>query len=361
MTSKVDIQRLLKERGIRPKKGLGQNFLISQNVLKKIIAASQLCPQDTVLEIGPGLGILTKELAQQVKKVIACEKDSDIMEILKQEMNRQGIDNVKFIRADILKIFNTAARPAPSAPSVPSARPAPSAPSVPATTSALSASSAPSASEASEDDSYSEFQRLLIKDQRSPGQSYKLISNLPYNIATEVIRMFLERVNPPKLMILMIQKEVGEKICNKRGRGARKASNRFGKPVCPGKMSRLGILCQFYGKAEIVASISKRCFWPQPKVDSVIIKIIPYKTRTSHYLCEQFAKIVKTGFSHPRKQLVGNLKRGLGISLEQVKAWLSENNIQPNQRAESLELKDWINLAKSYKILMDTKEKSQFT
>ncbi|PIZ00720.1 16S rRNA (adenine(1518)-N(6)/adenine(1519)-N(6))-dimethyltransferase, partial [bacterium (Candidatus Gribaldobacteria) CG_4_10_14_0_8_um_filter_33_9] len=99
---KQDIQKLLKEKGIWPKKGLGQNFLISQKILEKIVIASLLKPQDIVLEIGPGLGILTKELASRVKKVIAIEKDAKLAGILQEILIKSGIKNVEVVQGDIL-------------------------------------------------------------------------------------------------------------------------------------------------------------------------------------------------------------------------------------------------------------------
>jgi 16S rRNA (adenine1518-N6/adenine1519-N6)-dimethyltransferase len=338
MLTKSDIQKLLKESGVQPKKTFGQNFLISQNILEKIIAAAQIQSQDIVLEIGPGLGILTKELAKAAKKVIAVEKDPKLAKILQKILIKSGLKNVQVIQGDILKIENLKL-----------------------------------------------FENLKLKI-----TNYKVVSNLPYNIATEVVRIFLKSKNPPESMILMLQKEVGEKICkgtNKlplpkrqgttkdstspsrqdRTRSAPRAQESseskrlFLSPhsnfaasgeifIGKNNMSRLGILCQFYGKPEIIARVSKECFWPKPKIDSVIVKIIPNKTRMPDYFRKRFTKIVKAGFSHPRKQLLNNFRKNLGISLEQAAKWLLKNNIQPNQRAESLELEDWIKLAKSCRI-----------
>jgi 16S rRNA (adenine1518-N6/adenine1519-N6)-dimethyltransferase len=128
-------------------------------------------------------------------------------------------------------------------------------------------------------------------------------------------------------MILIVQKEIAQKICSK-----------------PPKMNILAISVLSRAKAKIIGYISKKSFWPSPKVDSAIIKITPGPSR----LHNQFFKIVKAGFSQPRKQLAGNLANKLNINKEEVKRLLLKNNIQPGQRAETLTIKDWIKLTKSF-------------
>jgi len=283
------IKNLLKREKIRPKKKLGQNFLISKRILKEIIKSSQLKPNETVLEIGPGLGILTEELAKRVKKVICVEKDSRMVKILKEGL--KDLKNVEILKGDILKfsIFTV-----------------------------LSQQNFPKG--------HFQFSK----------RNYKLVANLPYYITSPVIRMFLETKNPPKLMVLMVQKEVAQRIC-----------------ASPPKMSKLAVFCQFYGKPKIIKFVSKKTFWPQPKVDSAILKIIPqqFSFSVSSQFRAKFAKIVKAGFSQPRKQLINNLSNSLNLSREKVKEWLLKNNINPSQRAESLKVKDWVNLTKTSKSL----------
>ncbi|MBU2578758.1 ribosomal RNA small subunit methyltransferase A [Patescibacteria group bacterium] len=299
---KSDIQKLLKEKGIWPKKKLGQNFLISQKKLNKIVEAAQLSKQDIVLEIGPGLGILTKELALRAKKVIAIEKDAKMVEILQEMLVEWNIKNVEVAQGDILKIQNAKRK------------------------------------------TQNNSAKLKTTNYKLQTTNYKLIANLPYNIATKVITMFLESDNPPETMVLMVQKEVGERICE--GFLIPKSSKKSAKLI---KMSGLAIFCQFYADVKIIASVSNKSFWPCPKVDSVILKILPTQKNLSKINKDLFFKIVKAGFSHPRKQLAKNFKKNLGIASEQVEKWLLKNNIKPNQRAESLRLNDWKELAKSYK------------
>ena len=194
--SKTAVKELLKKYQLHPLKRLGQNFLISKSVLEKIIDVCQLKKTDIVLEIGPGIGTLTKELAPKVKKIIAVEKDKRLIDILKETL--KDFQNIEIIQGDILKIeIQSAIRSA----------------------------------------SWRMAERTEI-------QNYKVVANLPYYITAPCIRKFLESPNPPSSMVLMVQKEVGERIC-----------------ASPPKMSRLAVFCQFYGKPEIASSISKKSFF----------------------------------------------------------------------------------------------------
>ncbi|MCD6402276.1 ribosomal RNA small subunit methyltransferase A [bacterium] len=278
LISKKSIKNLLKQYQIRPSKKLGQNFLIDKGVIKKFIKACDFKEKDTILEIGPGIGTLTKEIAKKVKKVIAVEKDPKMIEILKEAL--KDFKNVKIIQGDILKIFN-----------------------------------------------------FLPHQKFGGGFDYKVIGNLPFYLSAPVIRKFLEAKNPPKEMIFIIQKEVAQRICAK-----------------PPKMSILAVSVQVYAKPKIISYVSKKSFWSKPKVDGAIIKISNLKSQISSLDKDLFFKIVRAGFSHPRKQLVNNLSKELKITKERVKNWLLENGLQPSLRAEDLSVENWIKLAKSYTI-----------
>ena len=250
---------------------MGQNFLADERILGKIINAAEINSGDTILEIGPGTGILTKELAKYAGKVVAVEKDKKIIGLLKE--NLKDCRNVEIINADILKTDTGS----------------------------------------------------LISG------AYKIVANLPYYITSPIIRKFLEAKIPPQLMVLMVQKEVGQRIC-----------------ANPPRMNLLAVSVQFYGTPEIISYVSKNSFWPAPKVDSAIIKITPATGKKS-IDADLFFKIVKAGFSQPRKQLAGNLSKILNIDKQKTAAWLLLNNISPNQRAETLAVKDWENLTDSFK------------
>jgi 16S rRNA (adenine1518-N6/adenine1519-N6)-dimethyltransferase len=204
LTSKKTIQNLLKKYRTYPVKRLGQNFLIKKSIPKKIITSANLSSQDIVLEIGPGIATLTLELAKGAKKVIAVEKAKKMVEILKETL--KDFKNVQLVQEDILKV---------------------------------------------------NIQNLISKSKYKVSQ-YKVVANLPYYLTSPVIRKFLELENPPKLMILVVQKEVGERICAQ-----------------PPRMNLLAVSVQFYGVPEIVSYVSKESFYPKPKVDSAILRIAP--------------------------------------------------------------------------------------
>ena len=261
LASKKTIKELLRKYNITPSKRLGQNFLIDKSVLRKIIETANLSLKDTILEIGPGLGILTIELAKKAKQVIAVEKDKRMCEILKEVL--KDYKNIKIINQDILRFNPYALYP----------------------------------------------------------KSYILIGNLPYYITSPVIRKFLE-INPPageppKETILMVQKEVAQRIVAK-----------------PLRMNLLAVAVQFYAKAEIVSYVRKKSFYPQPKVDSAIIKIVPQPIPKIN--TKKFFQLVKTGFSSKRKMLKNNLQLEESI-LKKIK-------INPKTRAENLSIQDWLKL-----------------
>ena len=269
---KKSAKNLLKKHAILPSKGLGQNFLADKKIIERIVRAAGIKADETVLEIGPGLGVLTVKLAKLAKKVVAVEKDQRITEVLKNLLVGQNVENVEIIHGDILK-FNPAS--------------------------------------------------CSLKP-----KSYKIAANLPFYLTAAVIRKFLEEDRPPKEMILVVQKEVGQRICAE-----------------PPRMNLLAVSVQFYAKAKIISHISKKSFWPRPKVDSVIIRIIPGPF--PQQLRERFFIIVKAGFSQPRKQLTNNLKK-INPDRETIENWLVKNSIKPSSRAENLGVNDWLNLCKSF-------------
>ncbi|MCH7828762.1 ribosomal RNA small subunit methyltransferase A [Patescibacteria group bacterium] len=261
------IKELLRAYNTIPKERLGQNFLLEKRVASKMLKATEISQKDIVLEIGPGIGTLTQELAQKAKRVIAVEKDPTMVKILRETTG--ALPNIEIIQADILKL---------------------------------------------------NLARLSYS---------KVVANLPYYITSPVIRMFLEAKNKPELMVFMVQKEVAQRICAK-----------------PPDMNLLAVSVQFYAEPKIVSFVRKGAFWPQPKVDSAIVKIVP-KNELPFVDPGLFFRIVKAGFKQPRKQLGNNLAQGLKLSREEIETWLNQGDIQPTQRAETLSLTDWVVLAKS--------------
>jgi len=319
MNNFKEIEQLFQTGGLKPNKLLGQNFLVDKKILEKILAAADLSKNDTVLEVGPGLGILTAALAERAGYIMTVEKDKRLTEILKEKF--KNTKNLEIIQGDVMKLSHLLT------------------PSPPVGKGRLSG------------------------DGPEISTPYKLIANIPYYLTARLIRTFLESANPPQQMILMIQKEVAERICAK-----------------PPKMSLLAVSVQFYAIAEICAIVPRQAFWPQPKVDSAIIRITPRSQNlfpersaegakskglpasafdssrqyvgtllgnkyTSAFRM-QFFRIVKAGFSQPRKQLINNLSRGLKTERFQITQVLKKIGLAPQQRAETLSLVDWLKLTK---------------
>lgn len=231
-----NVKLLCEKYGVFPQRQAGQNFLIDKNILNKIIKVAELKKDDVVLEIGPGFGVLTQELAKQVKKVIAVELDKRMAEALKEELKE--FKNVEIINADILK---------------------------------------------------TQSEKLKIQN-----KNYKIVANIPYNITSAILRKFLsEELIRPNEMVLLVQKEVAERIIAK-----------------PGEMSLLSISVQFYSQPKIISKVSNNSFWPKPKVDSAIIKLKNIEQKIDKEINEEdFFNLVRAGFSSRRKQLKNNFKK----------------------------------------------------
>ena len=263
---------------IKPARSRGQNFLIKEEVYDKIIKAADLKKDDIILEVGPGLGFLTTRLAKIVKKVVAVELDDKLAEVLRTGLVAQGIKNVEVVNGDVLKI------PPLNLP--------------------------------------------LVKGESPQGRGFKIVANLPYNITSIFLRKFLSAENKPEMMILMLQKEVAERIV-----------------ASPPKMSLLAVSVQFYAEAKIVEIVPAACFWPKPEVDSAIIKlIVETRGRASVQNEKEFFKLVKIGFSAKRKMLKNNLVAGYHIPQEEAGERLKNNGFNPKIRAQELSVEDWLKL-----------------
>lgn len=272
MLSQDQIKKIFQEKDIKALKSLGQNFLVDEKVLDKIIQAAELGKNDLIIEIGPGLGVLTRELSKKCRQVIAIEKDKKLAGLLEEEL-AQNIQypNIEIINSDILK---------------------------------------------------TNLEELIKK--YGLNKNYKLVSNIPYYITSPVIKFFLENEIQPQTITLLVQKEVAERIC-----------------ADAGKLSVLALSVQIYGKPEIVGYVDKSSFYPQPKVDSAILKISEIKKEFPNNYYQEIFRIIKIGFSSKRKKLVNNLSAGLCIDKDKTEKILLEAKINLNARAQELELKDW--------------------
>ncbi len=262
-----ELKTFMRSQGLKPRDYLGQNFLVDEEVLKNIVVAADLKKSDTVLEVGPGLGVLTGELAVNVKKLVAVEKDEKLVPLLERQFKE--LPHVQIVQQDILRFH-------------------------------------------------------LEKYITGP---YKVVANIPYYLTSVLLQTFLEKENQPECLVLMVQKEVGERVVAEAG-----------------ELSVLGISVQIYADAEIVLDVPKECFWPVPKVNSVVIKITPRNKYPEIEDKKLFFRIVKMAFAGKRKQIHNTIGNGFGLDKEKVTEILTESKIDGVMRPQDLEIGDWIRL-----------------
>ena len=272
---------LLRRSSLRARKGLGQHFLVDEEVLKLIISTAELTATDVIMEIGPGLGVLTRELARRAGWVVTIELDSKLAAILKQTL--ASFSNVSVINEDILEIDAAALL---------------------------------------------QEQQARFPTTISSPFDYKVVANLPYYITSPVLRRFLEASLKPRIMVIMVQKEVAEAIVAE-----------------PGQMSVLSVSVQFYGKPTIISYVPAPCFYPAPEVDSAILSVALYPKPAVDVTDERsFFKLVRAGFSASRKQLGNSLAQGLELPKAEALTLLERASIMPQRRAETLILEEWARL-----------------
>lgn len=276
--NRASFSDLIRLYDLDPKKSLGQNFLIDENYLEQIVSAADLSAADTVLEIGPGLGILTRALGDRAGRVVAVELDDRLISVLRTGFATR--DNISIVHGDILDLDP------PTVVATGSGEPA-------------SGTAAP--------------------------VRYKVVANLPYYITSPVLRRLLESTPPAQRIVVMVQKEVAQRIC-----------------ATPGDMSILAVSVQFYAEPSIVCTVPAQAFHPRPKVDSAVLRL---DVRPQPYFpdadVERFFAIVRAGFGQKRKQLLNSLTSGLGQSKASTRAALDAAGIDPQRRAQTLSLDEW--------------------
>jgi 16S rRNA (adenine1518-N6/adenine1519-N6)-dimethyltransferase len=252
---------------VRAKKGLGQNWLRDEAVLDYIAGRAELSNEDFVLEVGPGLGDLTRRLVRAAGRVLAIELDGELMADLR------GIEaeNLTVRQGDFLQ-FNLDELPA----------------------------------------------------------GYKVVANVPYYITSKIIQKLLTSGNKPARVVLLVQKEVAERLA-----------------AGPGKYSVLGIAAQVYAEVSLGEVVKAECFEPAPKVDSrVVVLDVLWTPRVENE--KLFFQVVKAGFSERRKKLRSSIAGGLRMSKVESEDLLRRAGISPDLRAQDLTIEDWGRLVKSY-------------
>lgn len=249
-----------------PKKSLGQHWLKDRDILANIADEANISSEDTVLEIGPGLGTLTSELLRRAKQVIAVELDGDLARKLPGQFPGKALEVVN--------------------------------------------------------------QDILTFDLRTVPENYIVVANVPYYITSKIVQLLTTAVNKPRTIVLLIQKEVAQRMA-----------------AGPGNMSILAVSSQVYAEVRLGEIVPSEFFTPPPKVDSqvVILEMRPQSLVTKDQEKALF-RIVKAGFSAKRKKLRSSIASGLHISKPEAEKLLIDAGISPEQRAEDLSIPEWIRL-----------------
>ncbi len=271
---------ILDKYGFSFKKSLGQNFLIDTNILRNIVDHAQLTEESGAIEVGPGIGALTEQLAKRSKKVVAYEIDQRLLPILKETL--EPYPHAKVIHQDILKA-NV---------------------------------------------------KEMLDTEFHDIQDIMLVANLPYYVTTPIIMKILEEKLPLRGIVVMLQKEVAERISAKPG------TKEYGS---------LSIAIQYYTKPEVVMIVPKTVFVPQPNVDSAVIRLTIRKTPSVPVNNEEFFfKVTRASFAQRRKTILNNLSSQLEGGKEKkadIIEALEQANIEPSRRGESLSIEEFAKLS----------------
>ena len=276
LSSHKATKEVVQKHNFKFSKSLGQNFLIDTNVIDRILEGARVQEGDYVIEVGPGIGTLTKEMGRTAEKVVAIEIDKTLIPILEETL--ADFPNIEVINQDILKV---------------------------------------------------DVQELVKA--KLNGGPVKLIANLPYYITTPIVMKFLEEDIPVTDIVVMVQKEVADRM------NAQPNSKDYG---------ALSVAVQYYCDTEIVAKAPRHMFMPQPNVDSTVIGLHVREEKKYNVDNEDiFFKTVKASFGQRRKTLLNSLG-GLGfLRKDQIKVALQEANIDEKRRGETLSIEEFASLS----------------
>jgi 16S rRNA (adenine1518-N6/adenine1519-N6)-dimethyltransferase len=261
----------LRKHGLRPRKRLGQNFLRDERFLDRIVGAAAIVQEDRVLEIGAGTGVLTRRLAQEARSVVAIELDDSLVALLQAD----------FAEAPNVRIWHGSA--------------------------------------------------LDFEPCEHFSGDYKLVGNIPYYITGPIIRHYLEATCVPRVLVLMVQREVAERMV-----------------AAPGNLSLLSVSVQFYSEPKIVTRVPRGAFHPPPKVESAIVRLTPRPWPVPPELRDVFFTVARAGFGTRRKTLSNALSIGLGITRDDARSLLLRAGVEERRRAESLDLEEWGAVARAF-------------
>ncbi|HLD60609.1 MAG TPA: rRNA adenine dimethyltransferase family protein [Patescibacteria group bacterium] len=333
------LHHLANKHHLRPSKKYGQNYLIDPAVIDIILEAAELTKDDTVIEVGPGFGTLTFALAERTQKVFAFEIEKKLEpywgEIQENKKSRNQENNIEIVWGNVLRVIARSEERTTSPFDVAQGDP--------------ELGSNGSQSLRFQEKSVSKGIPTASSVGLGMTQKYKVVSNLPYQITSPVIRLFLEAEKQPTFMVLMVQKEVAERICAK-----------------PGDMSLLSVAVQYYADPEIITVVPRTSFWPVPGVDSAVVKITIHDlptgqagTRTIAAAAgsrltavtiqneKEFFHLVKAGFANRRKFLSKNLEPIVGKKNKHLLTEaFAQIGLSPQVRAQELFIEQWEKLVR---------------
>lgn len=281
LSSAKTTKNIIQKYGFKLTKSLGQNFLINENILNEIIEVADITKDDVVLEIGTGIGTLTSKLCERAKRVVAVEIDKNLLPILNETLS--AYQNIDIINKDILKT-----------------------------------------------DINEELKSLGIN------QKVKVVANLPYYITTPIIMKILEENVNVSVMVLMLQKEVANRI------NAQHSTKDYGS---------LSIAVQYYCDTQIICKVPKNSFIPEPNVDSLVIKLTVNEKRKVEIEDEElFFKLVRGSFAKRRKTILNSLTGYEDLAdKEKLEKLFEISQIDSKRRGETLTIQEFAKLTQNYK------------
>jgi len=290
LRTKREIIEALRERGIRLKKSLGQNFLIDRNLLEFIVRAAGVNESDLVLEIGAGSGLLTRLLAESAGHVVAVEIDSRLLELLKE--HTAGLGNLTLLNCDVLENKSRL--------------------------------------------NHAVVEAVSRKRELPNVSSFKCVANLPYAVGTIVIPLLLESPLRPELMVFTIQKEVCDRLT------AQPGGKNYG---------ALSVIVQANAQIEMLRVLGRKVFFPEPNVDSAIVRLTPTdETRRNIVDYELFSRLAHELFGHRRKKLAGafEFSEHFNLPREQLDSIFERASIDAELRPEKLSVEQIVRLANEF-------------
>jgi 16S rRNA (adenine1518-N6/adenine1519-N6)-dimethyltransferase len=276
----IRTKEILNKYGFSFKKSLGQNFLIDPNILRNIVSHANLTSESGAIEVGPGIGALTEHLARAAKKVVSFEIDQRLLPVLEDTLS--PYDNIKIVHSDILKA-----------------------------------------------------DVVKVIEEEMPGiKDIMVVANLPYYVTTPILMKLLNDRLPIRGFVVMMQKEVADRITAKPG------TKEYGS---------LSIAIQYYCSAEVAMIVPKTVFMPQPNVDSAVIRLIKHERPPVAVIDEDFLfEVTRASFAQRRKTILNNLQSGLldgKKNKDAILAALEKAEVEPSRRGETLTIEEFGRLA----------------